>query len=134
MRSSFGFVFLLNCNLVDVLINMLILHKLQKKLMITLEQMLLHAMNVLGSIPKNIIFNCSKIKLCFHFLFNAIILFINKSLLNYIIEFFRVEFLLPLGSTEIQLLNWKVEKVNQGKLGKFNCSVQQPNFCTSEWK
>ena len=59
LRSPFGFVFLSNCNLVDVLINMSILHKLQKKLMIMLEQMLLHTMNVLGSIPKNIIFNCS---------------------------------------------------------------------------
>ena len=59
LRSPFGFVFLSNCNLVDVLINMSILHKLQKKLMATLEQMLLHAMNLLGSIPKNIIFNCS---------------------------------------------------------------------------
>ena len=53
------FVFLSNCNFVDVLINMSILHKLQKKLMVTLEHMLLHAMNVLGSIPKNIILNCS---------------------------------------------------------------------------
>ena len=57
--NPFGFVFLSNCNLVDVLINMSILHKLQKKLMVTLEQMLLHAINMLGSIPKNIIFNCS---------------------------------------------------------------------------
>ena len=52
LHSLFGFVFLSNCNLVDVLINMSILHKLQKKLMTTLEQMLRHAMNVLDSIPK----------------------------------------------------------------------------------
>ena len=59
LRSLFNFIFLSNCNLVDVLINMSILHMLQKKLMFMLEQILLHAMNVLGSIPKNIIFNCS---------------------------------------------------------------------------